>query len=255
MALVTTLRNAEADPLGLGLGLLDADPDGSGSFDEVRITSDFNPPDGDVADALEDVRFWRSQDTLYASWQDVRQRDCPWCGRVQPHVRILRRRGERAHHDGRRGSRPIRTGDDRDGRNRTGPGSHARRKRAAQEPNRMRGTRSGTALPMALLAVVVLTLAMSGTWVIVVGERKVTTAREEAARAILLAEAAATHAEAVVGGPLSSVSTNALLWGGDLTASTVDDGILVGHGLTGSDVIADTGRVLLEGPLLRDSGG
>ena len=69
MALVTALRTAEADPLGVGLGLLDPDPDGSGSFDDVRITSDFNPPDGDVADVLEDVRFWRSQDTLYASWQ------------------------------------------------------------------------------------------------------------------------------------------------------------------------------------------
>ena len=100
---------------------------------------------------------------------------------------------------------------------------------------------------MALLAVVALTLAMSGTWVVVVGERRVTTAREEAARAILLAEAAATHAEAVVGGPLSAVSIDDLLRGADLIVSTSDDGILVGHGLAATDAIADTGRVLVGG--------
>ena len=65
----TVLRSAEADPTGAGTSLLDPDPAGSGIFDQVRVVSDFNPPDGDVADQLEDVLVYTDSDTLFVRWQ------------------------------------------------------------------------------------------------------------------------------------------------------------------------------------------
>lgn len=69
MTVITILRSAGADPLGPGTPMLDPDPDGNGVFDDVRVTSDFNPADGDVADALEDVGVWQANDTLFVRWQ------------------------------------------------------------------------------------------------------------------------------------------------------------------------------------------
>jgi prepilin-type N-terminal cleavage/methylation domain-containing protein len=69
MTVITILRSAGADPLETGAGGLNPDPDGDGVFDEVRVTADFNPVDGDFADALEDVRVWQANDTLWVRWQ------------------------------------------------------------------------------------------------------------------------------------------------------------------------------------------
>ena len=66
--IVTVLRTAGADALGTGSALLDPDPLGHGSFDNLRVVSDFNPADGDVADALEDVTVWLASDTLLVRW-------------------------------------------------------------------------------------------------------------------------------------------------------------------------------------------
>ena len=65
----TVLRSAEADPSSAGNSLLDPDPSNSGRFDRVRVVSDFNPVDGDVADPLEDVLVYVRNDTLYIRWQ------------------------------------------------------------------------------------------------------------------------------------------------------------------------------------------
>lgn len=65
----TVLRSAEADPTSAGTSLLDPDPAGSGTFDQVRVVSDFNPADGDVADQLEDVHVYAQNDTLFIRWQ------------------------------------------------------------------------------------------------------------------------------------------------------------------------------------------
>lgn len=65
----TIFRTAGADPQNTGLTLLDPDPQSHGTFDNVRVVSDFNPADGDVADPLEDVLVWVDTDTLFVRWQ------------------------------------------------------------------------------------------------------------------------------------------------------------------------------------------
>ena len=64
----SVLRTAGADPNGTGTTLLDPDPLGHGSFDNLRVVSDFNPPDGDTDDVLEDVLVWVGSDTLWIRW-------------------------------------------------------------------------------------------------------------------------------------------------------------------------------------------
>ena len=68
MTLITILRSAGADPVLSGFAQLDPDPDGNGEFDDLRVVTDFNPPDGDVTDILEDVRVWLANDTLWVRW-------------------------------------------------------------------------------------------------------------------------------------------------------------------------------------------
>ena len=65
----TLLRSAGADPNGTGTTLIDPDPLARGSFDNLRVVSDFNPADGDTDDPLEDVAVWvDSADTLRIRW-------------------------------------------------------------------------------------------------------------------------------------------------------------------------------------------
>ncbi len=65
----TVLRTAGADPNGTGATLVDPDPLARGSFDNLRVVSDFNPADGDTNDALEDIAVWvDSADTLRIRW-------------------------------------------------------------------------------------------------------------------------------------------------------------------------------------------
>ena len=40
-----------------------------GVFDNIRVRSDFNPADGDIADPLEDALVYTSADTLYVRWR------------------------------------------------------------------------------------------------------------------------------------------------------------------------------------------
>ena len=69
MLLTRLLRTSTVDPLNLNLGSIVVDPLAHGQFDNIRLRSDFNPPDGDVADPLEDALIYTSQDTLYVRWQ------------------------------------------------------------------------------------------------------------------------------------------------------------------------------------------
>ncbi len=69
MVIARLLRTAAVDPLGLSIGRVDIDPLAHGTFDNVRVRSDFNPADGDVLDALEDALVYTSDDTLYVRWQ------------------------------------------------------------------------------------------------------------------------------------------------------------------------------------------
>jgi prepilin-type N-terminal cleavage/methylation domain-containing protein len=64
----TILRTAGADPYGTGTTFVDPDPLARGAFDNLRVVSDFNPPDGDTDDILEDVLVWVGSDTLWIRW-------------------------------------------------------------------------------------------------------------------------------------------------------------------------------------------
>lgn len=56
-AILRAVRGAGNDPNGIGVVKFDIDPDGNGQHDDLRVRSDFNPPDGDVTDADEVVKF------------------------------------------------------------------------------------------------------------------------------------------------------------------------------------------------------
>lgn len=70
-ALITILRTAESNPLamtGFNAPRIVANPLGHATFDNIRVVSDFNLPDGDVADNLEDVLVSVVADTLKIRW-------------------------------------------------------------------------------------------------------------------------------------------------------------------------------------------
>lgn len=62
------LRTAAVDPLSKNIAGVDIDPLAHGVFDNIRVRSDFNPADGDIADPLEDALVYTSADTLYVRW-------------------------------------------------------------------------------------------------------------------------------------------------------------------------------------------
>jgi prepilin-type N-terminal cleavage/methylation domain-containing protein len=64
----TVLQGAAADPLGKGLSGLEPGTLTGGMGSEIRIKSDFNPADGDIADALEDVTVKVVSDSLMVRW-------------------------------------------------------------------------------------------------------------------------------------------------------------------------------------------
>ena len=66
--IATVLRTAGADPNNTGATFVDPDPLERGSFDNLRVVSDFNPADGDTDDILEDVVVWVDSDTLWIRW-------------------------------------------------------------------------------------------------------------------------------------------------------------------------------------------
>lgn len=68
-AIAAVLRSAGADLYERGGASIDPDPMGHGEFDNLRVTSDFNPADGDAADLYEDVQIWIKGDTLTARWR------------------------------------------------------------------------------------------------------------------------------------------------------------------------------------------
>ena len=67
-AVGAVLRTAGADPNLTGATGFDPDPLVRGSFDNLRVVSDFNPADGDTDDLLEDVLVWVASDTLLIRW-------------------------------------------------------------------------------------------------------------------------------------------------------------------------------------------
>jgi prepilin-type N-terminal cleavage/methylation domain-containing protein len=69
LLLTRVMRTARANPLAVAnLTSITPDPLAHGVFDNVRVRSDFNPADGDVADPLEDVLVSVANDTLRIRW-------------------------------------------------------------------------------------------------------------------------------------------------------------------------------------------
>ncbi|MGH7449046.1 MAG: hypothetical protein ACREK1_00820 [Longimicrobiales bacterium] len=64
----TVLQSAGADPRATGQGLLHPDPMGANGFDDLRVKSDINPPDGLFTGDLEDVTVRVQADTLMMKW-------------------------------------------------------------------------------------------------------------------------------------------------------------------------------------------
>lgn len=69
MTLAPLLRAAGANPRETATTIVNVDPDNDGLFDDLRVTTDFNPVDGDTNDPLEDVQVWVATDTLWIRWQ------------------------------------------------------------------------------------------------------------------------------------------------------------------------------------------
>lgn len=67
----TVLQTAAADPRSTGAALIDPDIMANGGFNDIRVKSDFNPPDGDFLDELEDVRVRVAADTMFVQWNSA----------------------------------------------------------------------------------------------------------------------------------------------------------------------------------------
>ncbi|UCC84935.1 MAG: hypothetical protein JSW46_08495 [Gemmatimonadota bacterium] len=65
LALTRFMRLAGSSPVGLPLPGIDPDPGGDGLFNDVRLRSDYNPPDGDIDDPGEDLTFFLRADTMF----------------------------------------------------------------------------------------------------------------------------------------------------------------------------------------------
>lgn len=64
LSLTRLIRSAGSRPAGASVQAIDPDPRGDGLFDDIRIRSDYNPPDGDLDDPGEDLTFFVRGDTL-----------------------------------------------------------------------------------------------------------------------------------------------------------------------------------------------
>ncbi len=108
------------------------------------------------------------------------------------------------------------------------------------------GGRDGIALPTALFALVVVSVLAQGMWTITRLNNFSAVNREDAARALNLAEAGVAHTLGLLRSPLEATSLTNLLMGSDSAGGTGDDGLLIGYGLPGTDEIPAAG-IAMEG--------
>lgn len=103
---------------------------------------------------------------------------------------------------------------------------------------------SGIALLAVMLAMTLLTaigVALSAVGIV---EFRSSINHRSATRALLLADAGATHAQALMRGPLGTLEYDEILLGADGIGNTADDGLFMGFGLTAEQELPDTGVVL-----------
>lgn len=65
LVLTRLVRSAGSHPAGVSVQAIDPDPRADGVFDDIRVRSDFNPPDGDTDDPNEDLTFFVKGDTMF----------------------------------------------------------------------------------------------------------------------------------------------------------------------------------------------
>ncbi|UCF21203.1 MAG: hypothetical protein JSU87_07400 [Gemmatimonadota bacterium] len=106
---------------------------------------------------------------------------------------------------------------------------------------------SGLALIAVLLAMALITVIGAGLTAVGIVELRASINHRSATQALLLADAGATHAQALLRGPLESLSYTEVLVGDDGSPDTGDDGILMGFGLDLADQLPDTGVPLGDG--------
>lgn len=90
---------------------------------------------------------------------------------------------------------------------------------------------AGIALPVALLAILVLSLVGAGIWIATDVTARSTTNRQEHIKAMQLAEAGVAHAVGVLRDELTDTPLTSFIVGDDGVSLTSDDGLLVGFGL------------------------
>ena len=111
----------------------------------------------------------------------------------------------------------------------------------------LRLNESGLALIAVLLAMALLTAIGAALTAVGIVEYRTSVNHRSATRALLLADAGATHALALMRGPLAGHSYTDVLLGADGMADTEDDGLFVGFDLSSSDVLPDSGIGLGQG--------
>ncbi len=103
---------------------------------------------------------------------------------------------------------------------------------------------SGIALIAVLLAMALVTAIGVALTAVGVVEFRTSMNHRSATQALLLADAGASHALALLRGPLNGQAYSDVLVGADGVGGTPDDGTLAGFGLASVDVVADSGMVL-----------
>ncbi len=108
------------------------------------------------------------------------------------------------------------------------------------------GRRDGIALATAVFGLVVVAVLAQGMWTIAQLNNFSAVNREDAARALNLAEAGVAHTLGLLRSPLEATTLTNLLQGSDTTPGTEDDGHVTGPGLPAGDVITAQG-IAMEG--------
>jgi hypothetical protein len=111
----------------------------------------------------------------------------------------------------------------------------------------LRSNESGLALIAVLLAMALLTAIGAALTAVGIVEFRTSVNHRSATRALLLADAGATHALALMRGPLAGYSYTDVLLGSDGVAGTEDDGLFVGFDLSETDALPNSGIGLGQG--------
>lgn len=115
-------------------------------------------------------------------------------------------------------------------------------KSVSPPPSLVRGPdRRGIALATAIFALLVVTILALGIWTMAEINTVSSVNRQDATKAMGLAEAGVAHALSVLSNDLGTIPGTWLLLGSDSAASTADDGLLVDFGLASSDQIPASG--------------